>query len=118
MIGELAAEMHLDVEPVPIDEFVPLPPHAYGRRRSLGQYGELAVYVFDPYTIALSRIARGFEPDLEDVMFLLRERFVEFGELERHFLTVLHHTPKAGIIPDEFRGYFGEVRRRVEEGVP
>jgi hypothetical protein len=32
-IAGLAADMHLDVEAVPIAEFVPLPPKAYERRR-------------------------------------------------------------------------------------
>ena len=30
------------------------------------------VYIFDLYTIALSKIARGFESDLEDVMFMIQ----------------------------------------------
>jgi hypothetical protein len=114
-VDELAAQMHLDVEAVPIAQFVPLPPQAYERRRWVGRYGQLTVYVFDPYTIALSKIARGFEADLEDVMFMLGEGLIEFGQLERHFRTVLPNAPKADIIPDEFRDYFEEVRRRVED---
>jgi hypothetical protein len=114
-VAELAAEMHLDVEAVPIAEFVPLPPQAYERRRLVGHYGQLTVYVFDPYTIALSKIARGFEADLEDVMFMLHQGLIEFEELERFFHTVLPDAPQADIIPDDFRDYFEEVRRRVEE---
>jgi hypothetical protein len=115
-VAELAAEMHLDVEAVPIAEFVPLPPQAYKRRRLVGHYGQLDVYIFDPYTIALSKIARGFEADLEDVMFMLHEGLIEFGELECHFHAVLPDAPRADIIPDEFRDYFEEVRRRLESG--
>jgi hypothetical protein len=115
-VAELAAEMHLDVEAVPIAEFVPLPPQAYERRRLVGHYGQLDVYIFDPYTIALSKIARGFEADLEDVMFMLHKGLIEFGELECHFHAVLPDAPRADIIPDEFRDYFEEVRRRLESG--
>ena len=114
-VAELAAEMHLDVEAVPIAEFVPLPPQAYKRRRLVGRYGQLTVYVFDPYTIALSKIARGFEADLEDVMFMLHEGLIEFGELERYFNSILPDAPKADIIPSEFRDYFEEIRRRLGE---
>lgn len=114
-IAELAADMHLDVEPVPIAEFVPLPPQAHERRRFVGRYDQLSVYVFDPYTIALSKIARGFEADLEDVMFMLDQGLIEFSELESYFYAVLPDTPKADIIPDEFRDYFDEVRRRLRE---
>ena len=50
---------------------IPLPPQAQERRRLVGHYGQLDVYVFDLYSIALSKIARGFETDFEDVLFLL-----------------------------------------------
>jgi len=112
-VAELAAEIRLDVERVPLGEFVPLPPQAHERRRLVGRYGQLDVYIFDPYSIALSKIARGFEADLEDVMFLLHEGLIEFGELERHFHAILPDAPQADIIPREFRDYFEEIRRRL-----
>jgi hypothetical protein len=112
-VGELAAEMHLDVEAVPLDEFIPLPPQAHERRRLVGRYGRVDVYLFDLYSIALSKISRGFEADLDDVMFLLREHLIEFGELEAHFNAILPDAAKADILLAEFRGYFEEVRRRI-----
>jgi hypothetical protein len=112
-VAELAAEMRLDVEAVPLDEFIPLPSQARERRRLVGRYGGLDVYLFDLYSIALSKIARGFEADLDDVMFLLRDRHIEFGELEAHFNAILPDAPKADVLPSEFRGYFEEVRCRL-----
>ncbi len=114
-VAELAAEMQLHVDEVPLGEFVPLPPQARERRRLVGRYGQLDVYVFDLYSIALSKIARGFEADLEDVMFLLREGLIEFGELEGYFNIVLPDAPKADIIISEFCDYFDEIRCRWEE---
>jgi hypothetical protein len=111
-VAELAAEVRLDVEVVPLDEFIPLPPQFRERRRLVGRYGRLDVYLFDLYSIALSKIARGFEADLDDVMFLLRERHIEFEELEAHFDAILPEAPKADILPSEFRDYFEEIRRR------
>lgn len=116
VFADLAVEMRLDVDEVPLAEFVPLPPHARERRRLVGRYGNLDVYIFDLYSIALSKIARGFEADLEDVLFLLYEDLIEFGELERHFNTILPKATKADIIPSEFRDYFEEIRRRFEQG--
>lgn len=112
-LNELAAEMRLDLENVPIAEFVPLPSEAKQRRRIVGQFGQLQVYIFDPYTIALSKIARGFEADLEDVVFMLRERLITFDELERLFAQVLPQAIQADIIPQEFQAYFAELKRRI-----
>jgi hypothetical protein len=106
--------MQLDVEQVPLDEFVPLPPGAPGRRRSVGQFGSLHVYVFDLYSIALSKIARGFEADLDDVIFLLRAEPIRFSKLEEFFGTVLPEAPSVDIIPSQFRECFEELRRRYE----
>ena len=111
-LAELAAEMHLDLEEMSLAEFIPLPPQARERRRAIGRFGRMSVYIFDLYSIALSKIARGFEADLEDVVFMLHERLIEFGELERHFNAILPDASKADIDPTEFRGYFEEIRRR------
>jgi hypothetical protein len=116
VLAELAAEMQLDMEDVPLAEFIPLPPGAHERRRAVGQFGELEVYVFDPYSIALSKIARGFEADLEDVVFMLREHLIEFDELERLFEQILPEAPEADIVPQEFRAYFEELQRQVKKG--
>jgi hypothetical protein len=113
VLAELAAEMRLDLDDVPLAEFIPLPPEAHERRQLVGRFGQLEVYIFDPYSIALSKIARGFEADLEDVVFLWREGLIAFGELERHFRTVLPRAAQADIIPREFEDYFEEVRRRI-----
>jgi len=113
VLAELAAEMRLDLEDVPLAEFIPLPPGARERRRTVGRFGQLEVYIFDPYSIALSKIARGFEADLEDVVFMLREHLIEFDELERLFEQILPEAPKADIAPQEFRAYFEELRRQV-----
>jgi hypothetical protein len=112
-IVELASEMHLDLEELPLAEFIPLPPGAQERRQKVGHFGRLTVYIFDPYSIALSKIARGFESELEDVVFMLEEQLIEFRQLEQHFNAVLPDAAKADIIPSEFRAYFEELRRRI-----
>jgi len=116
VVAELAEEMDLDIEAVPLGKFVPLPPQAHQRRRLVGRYGQLDAYIFDPYSIALSKIARGFEADLEDVMFMLHEGVIEFEELGRHFEAILPDVPKTDIAPSEFRDYFDEIHRRFRGG--
>jgi hypothetical protein len=114
-VEKLAGEMHLDVEDVPLDEFVPLPAGAYARRQLVGRFGGVEAYIFDPYTIALSKIARGFETDLDDVLFMIDEGMIEFAELECLFDEVLPRSAEADIIPQEFQEYFEELRLRVEK---
>jgi hypothetical protein len=114
-VAQLADELHLDVEEVPLTEFVPLPPLAHERHRLIGRFGLLEVYLFDPYSIALSKIVRGFESDLEDVLFLLRTGAIEFGTLEQHFYAILPRVVKTDIDPKEFQAYFLEIRRRYDQ---
>ncbi|PKO21516.1 MAG: hypothetical protein CVU38_14390 [Chloroflexi bacterium HGW-Chloroflexi-1] len=114
-LAQLADEFHLDLEEVPLAEFVPLPPLAHERHRLIGRFGLLEVYLFDPYSIALSKIARGFEFDLEDVLFLLRIGAIEFAALEQHFRAILPRAAKADIDPKEFQACFLEIRQRYSQ---
>ena len=117
VLEQLGDEMQLDLEPVPLGEFIPLPPGAFERRRLVGRYGNLDVYIFDLYSIALSKISRGFEADIDDVLFLLKLGLIQFGELERLFELVLPRAWSADIDPKEFKAYFEEVRRQAAPGV-
>jgi len=114
-LAQLADEFRLDLEEVPLAEFVPLPPLAHERHRFIGRFGLLTVYLFDPYSIALSKIARGFESDLEDVLFLLRTDVIEFALLEQFFRSVLPRASQADIDPNEFQAYFLEIRHRYRQ---
>ena len=114
-MAQLADEFRLDLEEVPLAEFVPLPPLAHERHRLVGRFGLLEVYLFDPYSIALSKIARGFESDLEDVLFLLRIGAIEFAALEQHFRAILPRVAKADIDPKDFRACFLEIRQRYSQ---
>lgn len=82
LMAQIATEMQIELEAVPIDEFVPLPKNAHQRAIFVGHFGELSVYIFDPYTIALSKLDRGFEADLDDIAFLIQEGIVLEAQLE------------------------------------
>jgi len=109
-IEELGREMMLDVEFVPLGEFIPLPPDANQRRQLIGKFGNLDVFIFDLYSIALSKIARGFEADLEDVEFLLQQKLINFNDLEKYFHVVLPDCQAKDIDPKEFARYFQELK--------
>lgn len=76
LMAQVANRMHIELEAVPIAKFVPLPSDVDKRAILVGQFGHLTVYVFDPYTIALSKLDRGFDTDIEDILFLVRRQLI------------------------------------------
>jgi hypothetical protein len=115
VINQVASQLKLDVEIVPLEEFIPLPPNATNRRQFIGRYGSVDVYLFDLYSIALSKIARGFDSDLDDVIFMLKKNLINLETLERYFDTILPEAPKADIDPREFQQYFNELKKRLSK---
>jgi hypothetical protein len=113
LVATLSEEFKLDLEVVPLKEFIPLPPNALQRRRFFASYGMLDVYIYDLYSIALSKIARGFDSDFDDVLFLLEHQLINFDELEQFFLQVLPNAASKDIITSEFKIYFAELKRRI-----
>ncbi len=87
LLEHVAAEMHIELEAVPLHRFIPLPPDADNRHIPVGRFGNLQVFVFDPYSIAFSAPDRGFDSVIEDVVFLLRRGFVEIGALDAALIT-------------------------------
>lgn len=83
LIIRLAANLEIPVEPVPLERFIPLPEGSERRKIHIGRFGNLEVFVADPYSIALSKLDRGFDTDLEDIIFLLRKGLIDIKELDR-----------------------------------
>jgi len=65
-IIQIAKELKIQVEPVPLERFVPLPKGYQNRIIPIGQFGNLSVSVADPYSIALSKVDRGLEEDMTE----------------------------------------------------
>jgi hypothetical protein len=113
ILERLASELRLDLEYVPLKEFIPLPEDAELRHQFVGRYGNLEVYIFDPYSIALSKIARGFESDIEDVEFLINQKLITWEVLTKHYQSVLPRARNVDIDPREFQQYFETLRRNI-----
>jgi hypothetical protein len=111
-LKRLASELMLDLEAVPLAEFIPLPAGALARRLFIGRFGHVDVYIFDLYSIALSKIARGFEADLEDVEYLLAQKLIDWQTLESHFQAVLPRSQSVDIDPKEFQQYFNTLKQK------
>jgi hypothetical protein len=70
-------------------EMLPLP-EGYAERMELAaQFGPLTVYLFDPYSIALTKLARSAAKDTLDVGGMLQAGLIDCATLRHHFDSVL-----------------------------
>jgi hypothetical protein len=114
-VDTVAAEMKLEVEVVPLGELIPLPDGAESRHRHVGQFGGLTVCVFDPYSIALSKVDRGFEADLQDVVFLIRQGIINLEQLEVYVTAAMPHAAKFDMIPADLRQHLQVIRQMAQQ---
>lgn len=111
---QIAQEMDLDLEGSVFTEFIPLPEGATQRHLRIGRFGQLEVFAFDPYSIALSKVARGFETDIQDVLFLLRRKFITLKELEAMVVAALPQAQAYDINPREFRAHWETLKKMAK----
>jgi len=111
-IMQIARELKIHVEPVPLERFIPVPKGSAERNIRIGQFGNLEIYVADPYSIALSKLDRGFDTDFEDIVFLIRHNFITLGELERITRNALSYASKFDLHP-EILDHLQELKDRL-----
>ncbi len=112
-MNQVAHDMQIEIDAVPIAQFVPLPAGAQERSLSVGRFGKIDVYIFDPYTIALSKIDRGFDTDIEDVVFLIHHNLVTFERLETIVLAALEHASEFDLNPETAHTHLQAVRNQL-----
>lgn len=112
-IMQIARELKIHVEPVPLDRFVPLPAGSTERNIRIGLFGNLEIYVADPYSIALSKLDRGFDTDFEDIIFLIQQNFINLNELERITRAALPQARKYDLHPD-ILDHLQELKNRIK----
>jgi len=111
-IIQAARELKILAEPVPFERVIPLPEGSPERSIRIGQFGNLEVFVADPYNIALSKIDRGYDTDLDDVVFLVQHNHVTLGELERITQEALAKAHPYDFHP-EILAHFQELKNRL-----
>lgn len=109
---QIAKELKIHVEPVPLDRFIPLPKGSEGRVIRIGQYRNLEVFVADPYSIALSKLDRGLDTDFDDIVFLVQKNYVNMDEFERTVKDALPHARKYDFDPNIIE-HLQELRNRL-----
>ncbi|MCB0033467.1 MAG: hypothetical protein KDE51_05600, partial [Anaerolineales bacterium] len=113
LLSQIADEMQLEIEAVPIDEFVPVPSGANERAIFIEAFGNLNVYVIDPYTIALSKIDRGFDTDIEDVVFLCRNGFVDMDRFVQMIETAVAQAAQFDLDPQAMQRHLQAVQKSL-----
>ena len=112
-IMQIARELKIHVEPVPLDRFIPLPKGSEGRVIRIGQYRNLEVFVADPYIIALSKLDRGLDTDFDDIVFLVQKNYVNMDEFEHMVKDALPHARKYDFDPNIVE-HLQELRNRLQ----
>jgi hypothetical protein len=104
----LKHELKVNVEEAAPGDFIPLPAGYHERSKFIGRFGLLDVFHFDLYSMALSKIERGRDEDLSDVLKLLSKNEIDMPQLESSFAEILprfeSHSLKAD--PVEFKKKF------------
>ena len=77
VIAALKRRLLVNIELSSPRDFVPALPEWKQRCVFIERTGSVEFYHFDPYTQALSKLARGFERDLADVGAMVTEQLVE-----------------------------------------
>ncbi len=112
-ILQIAKEQRIYMEPVAIERFIPLPDGSEERTIRIGQFGNLEVFVADPYCIALSKLDRGFDTDFDDLVFLVRKNLVEIQLLERMTEISLSRAREFDMNPTEVLAHLQELKNRI-----
>ena len=112
-VEKIANELGLDTEAVPIEHFIPLPEGYEQRKIHIGQFGNVDVYIIDPHSIALSKLDRGSDRDLNDLVFLIQQNHITLEELERITQNALSHAHKFDFHP-EILAHLRELKFRLK----
>ena len=109
-IVAVANELQVEVEIIPIAEFIPLPLNAAARHHHVEKFGSIEVFIFDPYSIALSKLSRGFDTDIQDVLFLLQRGIITIDILTKFTEEVIPVAWEYDIDPDELKTHLDVVK--------
>jgi hypothetical protein len=110
---QIAKELKIHVEPVPIERFIPIPKGSEQRVIPISQFGNLNVSVADPYSIALSKVDRGLATDIDDLVFLIQHRHIELKELERIIKQSVSKAHKFDLHP-EILAHLQDLKSRLK----
>lgn len=108
-----AKELNIPADAVPLGRFIPLPEGSAERAIHIGQFSNLDVWVADPYSMALSKLDRGLDTDMDDLRFLLRSQFIRLDELAHFVRAAVEHGSQFDLYPEEMHARLDVLRNEV-----
>lgn len=81
-IRRIVEQMQVNVEFASPGDFIPLPSQWMAQAKFVGRYGQVDVFYFDFYSLALSKISRGSDRDLIDIKLLLQQKLITWEGLD------------------------------------
>jgi hypothetical protein len=111
-IRSLKERLNINVEEAGPGDFIPLPPGHESRAEFVGRFGRIDAFLLDPYSVALAKIDRGHQRDLDDIRALLAAGVIRPDELRRLAEAILPEYPKKSLKADPAR-----FRRHLERAL-
>ena len=108
LMDEIAIEMGVEVEAVPIQEFTPLGFGDESHSIHVGRFGKIEVAI-----MALSKLDRGFSTDIEDIIFLIQRGLISLSQLEQIVKDALPQAREFDMNPRELQSHLQTVREEV-----
>jgi hypothetical protein len=113
-IRQLIQQMNINVEFASPGDFMPLPKHWLTQSQYVGRYGAIDVFYFDFYSIALSKMQRGSDLDINDVKLLLQQRVITLEGLDSAYQEVFAQLRESSygkkLNPQQFAERYAAVR--------
>ncbi len=113
-IQRLIQQMNINIEFASPRDFMPLPKHWLTQSRYIGRYGTVDVFYFDFYSIALSKMQRGSDLDLNDVKLLLQQGMITLEGLDQAYKEVFAQLKETSyrkkLNPQQFAERYAAVR--------
>jgi hypothetical protein len=109
-VARLKDRLGINVEEASPGDFIPLPAGWRDRSPYVGRFGQTDVFHFDPVSMALSKLGRGYEQDLEDVRALLAAGLLTADALEVGWQEIAPQLPARGRSASEIAEFEENLR--------
>lgn len=116
-LRQVSRRLEIAVEQAAPHQFIPLPQGYEQRHQFVGRFELLDVFTYDFYSVALSKLERGFEKDFTDVASMLATGTIEFKRLETYFEEILPRVDSFGLRSDsaDFSRKFNLLRQKLSD---